>query len=62
MWCLGIPQPGDRLDSLDTYSFFRADSALLKPSPTGLRLGQGVEAYRFFDEKRDGCTKVVLTP
>ena len=27
-----------------------------------LRLEQAVEAYRMFDEKPDGCTKVVLTP
>lgn len=26
------------------------------------RLEEGPEAYRMFDEKRDGCTKVVLTP
>ncbi len=25
-------------------------------------LAEGAEAYRIFDEKRDGCTKVVLTP
>jgi threonine dehydrogenase-like Zn-dependent dehydrogenase len=25
-------------------------------------LSEGVEAYKLFDEKRDGCTKVVLTP
>ena len=27
-----------------------------------LPLADGVEAYRIFDEKRDGCVKVVLTP
>ena len=27
-----------------------------------LPLSQGVEAYVMFDEKRDGCTKVVLRP
>lgn len=27
-----------------------------------LRLAQGAEAYEIFDEKRDGCTKIVLTP
>lgn len=25
-------------------------------------LSEGAEAYRIFDEKRDGCTKVILTP
>lgn len=27
-----------------------------------LPLSQGVEAYRMFDQKRDGCIKVVLEP
>ena len=27
-----------------------------------LGLSEGVEAYALFDEKRDGCTKVILTP
>ena len=27
-----------------------------------LPLSEGQNAYRMFDEKTDGCTKVVLTP